>query len=123
MLPTKDEIAKILKQNIFATPRDGKAAIWIHGISDVAIAIADLVTRARMMSEFVCATNVEGAGIYHVMDDESLPYIVMACQFGDKRISCHSQWRDELCSDSRRGDGPCIHVKAVRLHLAREEKS
>lgn len=94
----------------------------VCGIPEAAIAVAARLTRAHRMSEFVCATNVEGVGIYHVMDAEPLPYIVMACWFGDKRVSCHSQWRDELCSDSRRGD-TCIHIEAVELHLEREGKS
>lgn len=116
MLPTKDEIMKILERDIYATPGESRRIAHVNGIETAADAIAALLTPAHRMSEFVYSAENYRIGVYYVPGGESRLHIVYK---NDDHIVCHSQQTDKLCS-SNDGRTTCDHIKAVELYLVRE---
>ena len=125
MIPTKDEIERIIKDHIVIKymtidPFTGHLTDpVVCGVSAAARAIAALLTPAHLMSYFVYPSLAQN--IYYVPDSGET-YCVR------RRPDVTHCWRDGSpsdendCSDSLDGT-TCPHALAVELYLAREEQS
>ena len=107
MIPTKDKIMEIIEEHA--------DTISSADINAVANAIAAQLTLPHRMSEFVTVNSFRG---YNVPDASGQHNV---CVWTDEdQIICWDS-KNRRCYDSDGGGNPCLHVQAVKLHLARQE--
>ena len=113
---TQDEIAEILKQELFVA-KLVKVEGGIHGIPEAAEAIAARLTLVHRMSEFVTLSSHRD--IYTVLDPDGRARNVWMKGNGGSKCWIPLDGCQEGCSDSK-DRTTCDHVQAVKLYLARQ---